>query len=151
MGIVAFQATLADRFVNIFQLFYPIGKNHMTVQTDGCRFLMQQVLIFRSVGCMTCEAASGGYRLVFHFSCNNPFMTLLAQCPGGFRPEMCFGFSAMGIVAFQTAFFRHGPVGIGSRFDLMAEEAEIVALARHQESMVQNILILMASCAPSSI
>jgi hypothetical protein len=64
---------------------------------------------------------------------------------------MCFCFSTMGIVAFQTAFFRHGLVSIGARFDLVAEEAEIVALARHLESMLHRILILVASRTPPGI
>ena len=78
MGIVALQATLADGFVYHPGLFHPIGENHMTVQTYGRDFLMQQFLIVRSVGGVARETASGGNRLMLQFPFHNLFMTLLA-------------------------------------------------------------------------
>jgi hypothetical protein len=60
---------------------------------------------------------------------------------------MCFGRAAVGIVALQTAFFRYRLVGVGARFDRMAEEAKVVALTGHPESVFQRALIIVASGA----
>jgi hypothetical protein len=62
-----------------------------------------------------------------------------------------FGFSAMGIVAFQTALFCHGLVCVHARLDLMAEETEIVALARHLESMLHCVFVLVAAFASTDV
>ena len=78
MSIVALQATLANRFVYDPGLFHPIGENNMTVQTYGCHFLMQQILIVGSVSGVAREAASGGNRFVLQLPFHNRFMTLLA-------------------------------------------------------------------------
>lgn len=102
-----------------------------------------------SVSGVAREAASGGNRFVFQLTFHGCFMALLAQGTGVFRPKMRIGLTAMGIVAFQAAIFRHGFVGIGTRFDLVTEEAKIVALSGHLESMLQRILIIMASGASS--
>jgi len=151
MDIMALPATIANGLVNHPCPLYSISENHMAVQTYGGRFLMQQFRIIGSMSGVACQAASGNDWLMFQLALHHRFMALQAQGSGGFRPKMGIGFSAMGIVTFQTAFFSYWLMGIGAPFDPVAEEAEIVALSGHPESALKRIFIIMAPYTSSRL
>ena len=55
--------------------------------------------------------------------------------------------TAVGIVTFQAILFGQGFVYVGARLNLVAEQAEIVSLARHLEGVPGHVRVRMASRA----